>query len=162
MAHCAGLEGSLRDHIATTYGVSRNSTLNSLKYFSVTNCLVLDVMHDILEGSLQLCTKLLLNQFIVDKKLFTLAVLNHRITSYKYRPAITEKPSSISWTTLSANDGNLHQSGIILQFYTLLVTIRHNICFQHHRCGVWADFCLYLLETSFQKTMIIGKIFLHY
>ena len=114
MAHCAGLEGSLRDHIATTYGVSRNSILNSLKYFSVTNCLVPDVMHDILEGSLQLCTKLLLNRFIVDRRLFTLAVLNQRITSYKYGPAITEKPSSISRTTLGTNDGKLHQSGIIL------------------------------------------------
>ena len=76
-------------------------------------------MHDILEGSLQLCTKLLLNQFIVDKKLFSLAVLNQRITSYKYGPAITEKPSSISRTTLNSNDGKLHQSGIILQFCTL-------------------------------------------
>ena len=162
MTHCVGLEGSLRDHIATTYGVSRNSILNSLKYFSVTNCLVPDVMHDVLEGSLQLCTKLVLNQFIVDKKLFTLGLLNQRITSYKYGPAITEKPSSISRTTLGTNDGKLHQSGMILMlqlYYTC--TIKH-VSFQHHRCGVWADFCLFLLETLFQKTMIIGRIFSHY
>ena len=162
MTHCAGLEGSLRDHIATTYGVSRNSILNSLKYFSVTNCLVPDVMHDILEGSLQLCTKLVLNQFIVDKKLFTLGLLNQPITSYKYGPAITEKPSSISRTTLGTNDGKLHQSGMILMlqlYYTC--TIKH-VSFQHYRCGVWADFCLFLLETLFQKTMIIVRIFSHY
>ena len=33
--HCRSLEGALRDHMSTAYGVSRNSILNSLKYFHV-------------------------------------------------------------------------------------------------------------------------------
>ena len=112
--------------MATTYGVSRKSLLNSLTYFSVTNCLVPDVMHDILEGSLQLCAKLLLNLYIVDRKIFSLAVLNQRISSYKYGPAITERPSTISRNTLSSNDGKLHQSGKIM-----LITAYHKAVTYH-------------------------------
>lgn len=35
--HCRSLEGPLRDHTSTAYGVSRNSILNSLKYYHVVN-----------------------------------------------------------------------------------------------------------------------------
>ena len=49
-AHCRGLDGPLRSHIATTYGVANNSVLNKCQYFHVVNGLVPDIMHDILEG----------------------------------------------------------------------------------------------------------------
>ena len=49
-AHCKGLDGPLRSHIAMTYGVANNSVLNRYKYFHVVNGLVPDIMHDILEG----------------------------------------------------------------------------------------------------------------
>ena len=51
-AHVADLNGPLHDHIATTYGVSRNSILNNLTYFHIVNGLVPDIMHNILEGML--------------------------------------------------------------------------------------------------------------
>ena len=50
--HCRGLDGPLREHISTTFGVTRNSILNSLEYFHVLRGLVPDIMHDILEGML--------------------------------------------------------------------------------------------------------------
>ena len=51
-AHCEALNGpdAIRSHIATTYGVTKNSILNSYKYFHVVRGLVPDIMHDILEG----------------------------------------------------------------------------------------------------------------
>lgn len=49
-AHCEELDGPLNDHMATTFGVVRNSVLNDLGYFHVTTGLVPDVMHNILEG----------------------------------------------------------------------------------------------------------------
>ena len=49
-AHCADLGGPLNDHIATTFGIVRNSILNKLSYFHVTYGLVPDIMHNILEG----------------------------------------------------------------------------------------------------------------
>ena len=49
-AHCEGLDGPLRSHIATTYGVANKLVLNDYRYFHVVNGLVPDIMHDIMEG----------------------------------------------------------------------------------------------------------------
>ena len=51
-AHCASLGGPHHDHIATTFGIARNSILNKLNYFHVVDGLVPDIMHNILEGRL--------------------------------------------------------------------------------------------------------------
>lgn len=70
--HCSALGGALNGHIATTYGVARNSILNTLQHVNVINGLPPDIMHDVLEGMLPLEVKLLLKQFISEDKLFTL------------------------------------------------------------------------------------------
>ena len=49
--HCRGLNGPMHNHISTTFGMNRNSALNTLKYFHIVRGLVPDIMHDILEGS---------------------------------------------------------------------------------------------------------------
>ena len=72
---CTGSE-DLRGHIATTYGVSMDSILNSLKYFYVVIGLPPDIMHDVLEGALPLELKLMLKSFIAY---LTLEQLNSRI-----------------------------------------------------------------------------------
>ena len=51
---------ALRDHVATKYGVVQDSTLNSSKYFHVTEGLVPDVMHDVLEG----CAPYVVNELL--------------------------------------------------------------------------------------------------
>lgn len=53
-AHVSDLHGPLHEHIATTYGVAEESILNNSHYFHVVDGLVPDVMHDLLEGSVQL------------------------------------------------------------------------------------------------------------
>ena len=45
--HCIGLDGPLRDHMATTYVLQCNSFLNKCLYFHVTDGLVPDVIHDV-------------------------------------------------------------------------------------------------------------------
>ena len=47
--HCDKLQGPLHDHITTTYGLHRDSILNTSKFFHITEVLVPDIMHDILE-----------------------------------------------------------------------------------------------------------------
>ena len=69
-SHCADLGGALHSHIATTYGLVHDSILNSTRYFHIVEGLVPDIMHDLLESALQLCTKLLLNHIIVQEKRF--------------------------------------------------------------------------------------------
>ena len=70
--HCNALGGALDGHFATTYGVARNSILNTLQNLNVINGLPPNIMHDVMEGVLPLEVKLMLNQFINEDKLFTL------------------------------------------------------------------------------------------
>ena len=49
--HIKDLNGQLASHISTTYGINFESVLNSSRYFHVTEGLVMDIMHDILEGT---------------------------------------------------------------------------------------------------------------
>ena len=112
--HCEGLGGPLHDHIATTYGVVSNSVLNTCRYFHVSSGLVPDIMHDILEGSLELCMRHLLVYLIREKKLISLNALNDRISSFNYGPSeVKNRPTEISPVSLTS-DGRLKQSGMFI------------------------------------------------
>ena len=74
--------------------------------------MVPDIMHDILEGSLELCMRHLLIQPIHEEKLFSVATLNARIASMNYGPSeVKNKPTEIARASL-ASDGHLKQSGM--------------------------------------------------
>ena len=73
----------MHDHIAMTYGLNRESSLNELSYFHITEGLIPDVIHDILEGVLRLTIKNLL-KYLVDAKLLTVAKINMRIARFDY------------------------------------------------------------------------------
>ncbi len=94
--HCESLGGPLYEHMATTYGMWRNSELNRLKYFHVTTGMVSDIMHDILEGSLELCIRHLLVEYIRQRKAFSLSTLNERIKTFTYGVDLKSKPSELS------------------------------------------------------------------
>lgn len=111
-SHCADLGGALHSHIATTYGLVRDSILNSTRYFHIVEGLVPDIMHDLLEGALQLCTKLLLTHVIVQERKISLEDFNSRISCFHYGPSDgRNKPSLISHTVLTSSDNKLSQSG---------------------------------------------------
>ena len=80
---CQLLTGPLKDHYSTTYGVCRNSILNTLPNFSVTSGLCNDVMHDLFEGVVPLELKLLI-QHCVSEDYFTVAVLNDCILKFDF------------------------------------------------------------------------------
>ena len=137
-AHCAGLRGPLHEHISTTFGVTRDALLNSCRYFHVLHGLVPDEMHDLLEGSLPLVTKLLLVHYIQGQRLFSLADLNSRILPFKYGSAVKNKPSAITASSLASNDAKLRQSGMS-QFSLYIFVCIIAFLFLHHqlrRCGV--------------------------
>ena len=113
-SHCEALSigGPLRDHMATTYGVVCNSVLNTCQYFHVTTGMVPDIMHDILEGSLELCMRHLLIYLVREQKLFSLNVLNNRIASMNYGLSeVKNKPTEIAPASLTS-EGHLKQSGM--------------------------------------------------
>ena len=77
--------GILGEEDSVTYGVNYESALNKIDHFHVANTQIpQDVMHVILEGVLNLETRLLLSFFVNDEKLFTLDFLNQRITHFPY------------------------------------------------------------------------------
>ena len=74
--------------------------------------MVPDIMHDILEGSLELCMRHLLIYLVREKKFFSLEQLNDRITCITYGLSeVKNKPTEIAPAALSS-DGHLKQSGM--------------------------------------------------
>lgn len=110
--HCASLAGPLREHFAVTYGIVRDSILNQSKYFHITEGLVPDIMHDVLEGSLPYEVKEMLKHYIREKTLSH----NELVTAMKSFPYLSSdarnKPMPITTNTLSSGDHNLKQTGM--------------------------------------------------
>ena len=79
---CADLAGPLHNHYATTYGLHRDSVLNTLEYFHVTEGLIPDIMHDCLEGSVQYGVKELLNHILCSEKILSVSAINDSIQSF--------------------------------------------------------------------------------
>ena len=77
--------------------------------------LVPDVMHDILEGSLQYEVKELLKHFINTEKYFTLDELNKKISEFPYVLC------TIAPTVLASSDHTVKQKGQYLYILTLFV-----------------------------------------
>ena len=81
--------------------------------------LVPDVMHDILEGSLQYEVKELLKHFINTEKYFTLDELNKKISEFPY--VLSDKatrPATIAPTVLASSDHTVKQKARLVLVYT--------------------------------------------
>ena len=136
-SHVADLDGPLRNHIATTYGISENSILNRSRYFHVADGLPPDIMHDILEGTVQLTLKCLIRHLIQSEKLFSFSTLNKQISSFDYGYVeMKNKPSEISQSSFQKSD-TLKQSGNQAAKDFKMITISQ---LQLHRHGAWPDF----------------------
>lgn len=110
--HCSlrDEKDDLRSHIATTYGLYWDSILNSSQFFHVTEGLPPDIMHDILEGSLQYEVKELLRHLIKEEKLFTLELLNEKIERFPYMQSdIANKPALIPDSIFTAKSNTVKQ-----------------------------------------------------
>ena len=91
-------------------GLKRDSVLNSLSFYHVTDNKAVDIMHDILEGVGAYEVKLVLNS-LIEQKLISPDKLNYRITSFDYGFSdMGNKPSVISKSDLKSQDSPLRQS----------------------------------------------------
>lgn len=120
MTHIADLNGPLQKHMATTYGISFESVLNSSRFFHVTDGLVMDIMHDILEGVLQYEVKELL-KYLISEKICSLELINRKIAMFPYGSSdISNKPSTIFSEHLSSSDHKLRQNGDLVTTCTYM------------------------------------------
>jgi len=92
--------------------------LNTSTYFHVVDGMVPDIMHDILEGSLQLHLKCLLKYCILQKKYFSLDTVNNRIHSFYFGTAdATNRPSDIGTDVLTSSINSVKQSCKFMDIY---------------------------------------------
>ena len=91
-------------------GLKRDSELNNLSFYHVTDNVAPDIMHDILEGVGPLEVKLILNT-LIEQKHVTLDQINYRLTSFDYGFCDkANKPSVISKNDLRNPEGAMRQS----------------------------------------------------
>ena len=87
-----------------TYGINNRSALCDLGAFDITKQLAQDVMHTLLEGSVQYELRHILCHFMA-RKVFTLAQLNSAIKSHKYGYTETSsKPGPIKQQVFHGED----------------------------------------------------------
>lgn len=122
-AHCQSLDGPLHAHYVTTYyGVNRDSILNSSRFFHVTEGLIPDVMHDLLEGALPLVVKELLRH-LIDRMIFNHSELMTIMETFPYNGSdLRNKPTPIAKTTLASRDHALKQTGKVLLYQRDLIS----------------------------------------
>ena len=109
--HCSQLGGPLHNHYATTYGLHRDSILNQLQYFHVTEGLVPDIMHDCLEECVQYEVKEML-KYLSSERILSVSALNHLIQSFPYfGPDARNHPSPVTAASLASSDHALKQTG---------------------------------------------------
>ena len=112
------MESPLLDHSATTYGIVRDSILNSSKYFNVVDGLVPDIMHDVLEGCPPYTVKKLL-KYLISQRIVTLDQINDQIEHFPYSPSNAQiKPTVIPSMTFHSSDHSLKQKGTNLCRYS--------------------------------------------
>lgn len=109
--HCSLLHGPLWNEHSTTYGINFSSTLNNLDHFHVINQLPQDIMHCLLEGVIPYELVLLLNDYIVQRKLFTCDQLNDCIACFSYsNQEAKDKPSAICPQSFSSKGSTISQT----------------------------------------------------
>jgi len=98
--------------MSKTYGITEDSVLNLSNYFHIIDGLPPDIMHDILEGSLQYEVKEFLKHLILHSNYLTLETLNVKIQRFPYQQSDkTNKPTQIKESVLSSSTHSLKQEG---------------------------------------------------
>ncbi|XP_064622528.1 uncharacterized protein LOC135484778 [Lineus longissimus] len=103
-----GIDKTLKQHFSKLYGINRTSVLAEVPFFDVTTCLPQDAMHVILEGTLNLGTKLMLND-VMKRGLLSIEKINDFITGFPY-PKDRDKPSLIEQSHITSASQKLRQS----------------------------------------------------
>ena len=98
---CCRLNGPNRLQVSVEYGINRHSSLDSLPYFSVIECMPHDIMHNLFEGVIPYEMKLLIHH-CTSKSYIT---VNHRLSAFDFgyseigdRPALIQDGSKLRQT----------------------------------------------------------------
>lgn len=120
--HCSLVDGDTTGKLSTEYGVNSRSPMLDLEYFDMCcGTLIPDVMHDLLEGTLQHVLQLLLTYCIEEKGFFSLATLNEKIEGIELGYMETTRPAPVDHCKHMRQNGKYYYIAcyniIILIFY---------------------------------------------
>uniref|UniRef100_A0A1X7UN37 Uncharacterized protein n=1 Tax=Amphimedon queenslandica TaxID=400682 RepID=A0A1X7UN37_AMPQE len=119
--HSSFLKCPLQNHAVKTYGIARESISTNSKYFHVVDGLVLDVMHDVLEGCVPYMVKELL-KYLISQHIISLEELNNQIESFPYSKLdVRNRPTVIPSAVMNSSDHSVEQN--VWAFNQVLVTI---------------------------------------
>lgn len=104
------LSHAARQYWSKEYGINSRSTLMDFPHFSITQCLIHDVMHLLFEGVCPLILRHLLRHIIYNKKYLSLETLNALVSSFSYSFSWRRmKPMPIERTVLTDDSKTLKQ-----------------------------------------------------
>ena len=110
------LIGPLQQEDSTTYGITDKSILNDIDSFHVINQLPQDIMHVLLEGVVPHELQLMLYDYVIERKFFTLEKLNERIASFCYSfDEARDRPTPITHQAIT-KESSMRQSCKLLQY----------------------------------------------
>ncbi|KAK5647312.1 hypothetical protein RI129_002204 [Pyrocoelia pectoralis] len=118
--HCRTLKTSIETSL---YGIKYRSCLNDLKYFKLCNNPTVDIMHDLLEGVVQLEIKLFL-RYLISQKIITIVLINRRIAAFNFGiNNRSNKPSPLCLDKIGSSIGQrAGQTLCLIKFLPLIIS----------------------------------------
>ena len=132
LRQCSDIEKAstdlVRNHLKTTYGINRRSSLVDFPGFNLIEQTPQDIMHIILEGIAPMEIKCVLNHLILSGQI-DLDTFNSAMYCFPYSPLdLRDRPCPITASTLSSNDNRLKQSsGQMLVLLKILPFLLNNV-----------------------------------
>lgn len=109
--------------LGNVHGVKTHSVLNYLNFFNIFDNLTVDIMHDILEGVVELEVKLFFKSLVLEEKVITLESLNNRIRTFNY--GMLESKNCPGTISLDKPGNSLGQKAIqtwcLMRFLPLII-----------------------------------------
>lgn len=104
-------------------GIKELCVWNDVKGFKVLDQVGVDLMHDLLEGVIKYDLSFLISYYILELKLFSLEVLNHRLINFDYGPDKSNKPCILNMDHIRKNTIRLSASEImsLVRYFGLLI-----------------------------------------
>lgn len=130
----------------TATGIKGSCCLNKSRYFKIWNNKIFDIMHDWLNGLLQMVIKLILWEYVINQKKFDIEFLNGAIKSFDYGFLDFKNKPSANFTEnmLKKNDHTLSQKAC--QMWCLTRALPFILCEKVDRKDKHMKLLLYMLR----------------
>lgn len=123
MRHIEDYNVDVVENNVSNSGITGVCVWNDVRGFKVLDQVGVDMMHDLLEGVIKYDLSFLISYYVLELKLFSLEVLNNRITNFDYGPDKGSKPSILNMDHIRKDTVRLSASEMmsLVRYFGLLV-----------------------------------------